>query len=399
MNTPGHEPVLITITGPDKPGITSEITKILSTAGVELLDLEQAVIQGFLNLHLLVKIDSATSRPIFGELLWKARELAVHIDFVVNPPVQERSKGGESWAATIVKDNIGANVVAAATTAAAHNHFNVDQIRRLSRGKLGSIEFILGGREGANPDGLRAALLDLETEFDCDIALQREGLLRRSKRLVVIDMDSTLIQQEVIDEIARSCDKYTEVARITEQAMNGEVGFDEALRQRCRALKGTPSSVFETVLNTIALTPGAETLVKALKRLGYRIAVISGGFIQVVEPLRQRLGLDYAFANELEVVGDTLTGNLVGPIVNRQRKADLLESLAQTERISLEQTIAIGDGANDLDMLARAGLGIAFNAKRSVQEQAQYTINQRNLDTVLFLLGIREDEAVRLATS
>ena len=397
MIPPGHEPVLVTITGPDKPGITSEMTKILSAAGVELLDLEQAVIQGFLNLHLLVEIDAETSRPVFGELLWKARELGVQIDFVVRPLVTEHSERGESWAATIVKNKIGADIVAAATSAAAHNHFNVDKIRRLSDGRLGSIEFILGGREGADPAGLREALLELENEFGCDIALQKEGLLRRSKRLVVIDMDSTLIQQEVIDEIARSSGRYDEVARVTEAAMNGEIGFDDALRQRCKVLKGTPASVFVEVLERIELTPGAEVLVRALKRLGYRIAVISGGFVQVVEPLRQRLGLDYAFANELEVADGTLTGQVIGPIVNRQRKADLLESLAQTERISLEQTIAIGDGANDLDMLARAGLGIAFNAKRSVQKQAEYSLNQRNLDAVLFLLGIREDEVARLA--
>ena len=399
MSKPAHEPILITITGPDKPGITSEMTKILATAGIELLDLEQAVIQGSLNLHLLVKIDPATSRPIFGELLWKARELAVQVDFVVRPFVQEQSKSGESWAATIVKDKISADIVAAATTAAANNHFNIDKIKRLSHGRLGSIEFILGGRSGANLVGLRQALLDLETQFDCDIALQKEGLLRRSKRLVIMDMDSTLIQQEVIDEIARHCGKYDQVAEVTTRAMNGEIGFDAALIERCNALKGIPASVFQDVLKTIELTPGAKTLVRALKRLGYRIAVISGGFIQVVEPLRRQLGLDYGFANELEVVDGYITGNLVGPIVNRQRKADLLESLAQTERISLEQTIAIGDGANDLDMLARAGLGIAFNAKRSVQEQAEYSLNQRNLDSVLFLLGIPEEEAAKLAAT
>jgi phosphoserine phosphatase len=391
-----REPVLITVTGPDRPGITAELTSILAEADVELLDLEQAVIQGFLNLHLLVQVESSTRRPIFGELLWKARELGVHIDFVVRPPLEESPSRTEAWAVTIVKDQIGAGVVAATTRAAADHGFNVDKIERLSRGRLASIEFILGGRDAANVTGLQKALLELEQKHGCDVALQREGLLRRSKRLVVMDMDSTLIQQEVIDEIARIAGVYEEVAKVTERAMNGEIGFDEALRERCQKLAGTPASVFDEVSKTIQLTPGADVLVRALKRLGYRLAVISGGFVQVVEPLRQQLGLDYAFANELEVVDGRITGRVIGPIVNRQRKADLLESVAQAERISLEQVIAIGDGANDLDMLARAGLGIAFNAKRSVQAQAQHKLNQRNLDAVLYLLGIREDEIARL---
>ncbi len=396
MDANKEEMVLITITGPDRPGITSELTGVLAEAKIELLDLEQVVIRGFLNLHLLVGASESTSRRVFGELLYKARELGVHIDFQVRPPVVDSNKQGESWALTLVKERIGAHMISAATSAVAKSHFNVDKIERLSRGHLSSIEFILGGIEGADLAGLRESLLEFENTFSCDVALQKEGLLRRSKRLVIMDMDSTLIQQEVIDEIARICGAYSEVASVTERAMNGEIGFDEALRERCAKLRGAPASVFEEVSAKIDLTPGAETLVRALKRLGYRIAVISGGFIQVVEPLRQRLGLDYAFANELEVKDSRLTGALVGAIVNRQRKADLLESLAQTERIALEQTVAIGDGANDLDMLSRAGLGIAFNAKRSVQEQAEYTLNHRRLDAVLFLLGIPEDEVRRL---
>ena len=229
------------------------------------------------------------------------------------------------------------------------------------------------------------------------MALQREGLLRRSKRLVVMDMDSTLIQQEVIDELARAVGVYEKVAAVTHRAMNGELPFDEALRERVMQLAGAPASILTDVLERIELTPGAEKLVRVMKRLGYRLAVISGGFIQVTEPIRQRLGLDYGFANNLEIIDGRITGKILGPIVNRQRKADLLVSVAQTERIALEQVIAIGDGANDLDMLARAGLGIAFNAKRVVQEQARYALNQRNLDAVLYLLGLHDEEVRELS--
>ncbi len=400
MNTLDARPekkILITVAGPDRPGITSELTRLLSQSEVSLLDIEQAVVQGFLTLHLLVEIEPSDSRPILMELLWKARELGVQIDFEARPEVQTIRERAQSWAVTIVREKLGADVFAASSSAAARHGFNIDRIERLSRTKLSAVELTLGGDETADPKGLRNELMAMKNSLGVDLALQPEGLMRRSKRLVIMDMDSTLIKQEVIDELARLCGAYERVAAVTERAMNGEMGFDESLRMRCKELKGAPESAFAEVSNRIELTPGAETLVKALKKLGYRLAVISGGFIQVVEPLRQKLGLDYAFANELEVKDGKLTGDVVGPIVNRQRKADLLESLAQTERISLDQVIAIGDGANDLDMLDRAGLGIAFNAKHAVQEQAEYSLNQRNLDAVLYLLGYHEEEVVKLA--
>jgi phosphoserine phosphatase len=209
-------------------------------------------------------------------------------------------------------------------------------------------------------------------------------------------MDSTLIQQEVIDELAVSLGVQDKVSAITHRAMNGELDFDQSLRERVRLLKGTPESAIVQVLDRIHLTPGAEELVRILKRLGYRTAVISGGFIEVVEPIRKRLGLDYAYANTLEVRDGVLTGEVLGTIVNRQRKAELLVNIAQAERIELDQVIAVGDGANDLDMLHRAGLGIAFNAKRTVQEQAQAAINQTSLLSILYLLGIRDVDALSI---
>lgn len=387
--------VLITITGRDRPGVTAEIAELLARMDARVLDVEQAVTQGHLTLHWLVDVGDGT-QPVLKELLWKARELDVQVDFRVVPPGDVEPELPQRYAVTLVQAELTSRVIARATRAAAARGFNIAQVGRLSRGRLSSLELILAGGPEADAKGLRADLVALEGSESCDVALQPEGLLRRSKRLVVMDMDSTLIRQEVIDELARAAGAYEEVAKVTERAMNGEIGFDESLRLRVAALEGVPTSVFAEVYERIELTPGAENLVKVLKRLGYRIAVISGGFMEVVEPLRQRLGLDYAFANRLEVKDGKLTGKVIGQIVNRQRKADLLESLAQTERIALDQVIAVGDGANDLDMLSRAGLGIAFNAKRTVQEKAEYSLNQQSLDSILYLLGIREDEVERL---
>lgn len=388
--------LLITVAGPDRPGITAQLATLLAEANARILDVEQAVVQRFLTLHFLVALDDAQSQSVLKDLLWKARELNLHINFEPVKHEEERAPK-QAFAVTLLGAQIGGNVLARAATAAAKHGFNIDKIGRLSRSRLSSLELLLGGGENADERGLREELLALEKECGCDVALQREGLLRRSKRLVVLDMDSTLIQQEVIDELARMQGAYEQVAAVTHRAMNGEINFDEALRERVKVLAGAPVSIFDDVLEKIELTPGAENFVRVLKRLGYRIAVISGGFVQVTEPIRQKLGLDYAFANELEVANGKLTGRVVGPIVNRQRKADLLESLAQMERISLEQVIAVGDGANDLDMLAKAGLGIAFNAKRSVQEKAKYRFNQRNLDAILYLLGITDVDMAELS--
>ena len=244
---------------------------------------------------------------------------------------------------------------------------------------------------------LRENLMELRSTLECDVALQRETLLRRSKRLVVLDMDSTLIQQEVIDELARRAGKYEEVAQVTEAAMRGEMDFDESLRNRCAHLEGLPDSVFETVYReSIALTPGAERFVQVLKKLGFELAIISGGFQQIADKVKADLGMDYAFANTLEVRDGQLTGRVVGAVVNRQRKRDLVESLCQMSGLVREQVVAVGDGANDLDMLLHAGLGIAFNAKPVVQEQANHALNHTRLDTVLYMMGISDSDVEAL---
>lgn len=397
MTTAPHarEALLVTVTGPDRPGITAQIAGLLGDARLPLLDVEQVVVQGKLTLNFLVESpgNELETRPILKDLLWKGRELGVHVDFDVLPPQSQPRRRRQSWAVTLLSPQVSAAMLAGAAAAAAARGFNIDKINRLSFGGMSSIELILSTDGVADPTTLRADLLALQTQFGCDVALQREGLTRRSKRLVVMDMDSTLIQQEVIDELARLHGVYDQVAAITHRAMNGELNFDGALRERVKLLAGAPASILTDVQALIELTPGAEHMIRVLKRLGYRLAVISGGFLEVAEPIRQRLGLDYAFANQLEIIDGKLTGNVVGPIVNRARKADLLESIAQAERIALDQVIAIGDGANDLDMLNRAGLGIAFNAKQIVRDQAKFTVNQRNLDAILYLLGIGDVEA------
>ncbi len=395
---PASDALLITLSGPDGPGITAQIASLLAQGDMKLIDVEQVVVQGMLSLTFVVENAEGKleERPILKDLLWKARELGLHIDFQLgNRP--DRRTPVQSWAVTLLSDRISAAMLAEAANAAAKRSFNIDKIGQLSGTAMSSIELTLSADKSSDAEGLKRDLLAMQGHFGCDVALQREGLMRRSKRLVVMDMDSTLIQQEVIDELARRYGVFDKVAAITERAMNGELDFDDALRARVALLAGAPATILGDVQDALAFTPGAEHLVRVLKRLGYRLALISGGFIELAEPIRQQLGLDYAFANQLEVQGGKLTGKVIGPIVNRQRKAELLESLAQAERIALDQVIAIGDGANDLDMLNRAGLGIAFNAKQVVREQAQYNITQRNLNAILYLLGINDDEAASLA--
>ena len=393
------ESILINVTGKDSPGITAELMGVLGRAGAHMLDVQQVVVGAMLSLSLQVGLDEE-SKPVLKDLLFKAHEMGVHLDFQMlksaAPPAEHREF--ESYALTLLAKELHPTALHEVTDLLAKSGWNIEKISRLSE-PLGEpvscLEFVIKAPAKTLTE-VEKSLVKLASKLRIDIALQQEGMLRRSKRLVVLDMDSTLIQQEIIDELAGLHGVKDKVSEITHRAMNGELNFEESLRARVSLLKGAPESVFTDVLEHIELTDGAKRFAAILKLLGYRLAVISGGFIRVVEPIARDLGLDYNFANRLEVVDGKLTGGLVGPIVGPQRKADLVESLAQQEGISLNQVIAIGDGANDLPMLALAGLGIAFNAKPAVQKEASTAINQRSLLSILHLLGIQGEELAQL---
>ncbi len=293
------------------------------------------------------------------------------------------------WAITLLAPQILPEMMQDAANLAWRNGFRVEQIQRLSADSLRAVELSLSSPLGVDSSQLRQDLKGL----DCDAAVQRDGFAWRLKRLLVVDMDSTLIQQEVIDELARKRGVFDKVAGITERAMRGELQFDDSLRERVALLAGAPAEILDEVRAAIEPMPGAEKLLRVLKGLGCKTAVVSGGFTLITEPVRRRLGLDYGFANDLEIVDGLLTGRVLGPIVNRARKAQLLEEIAQREGIPLHQVLAVGDGANDLDMLRRAGMGVAFCAKPIVRDQAEFAVNQRDLSVILYLLGIRDADA------
>lgn len=393
------ESILINVTGKDSPGITAELMGVLGRAGAHMLDVQQVVVGQMLSLSLQVKLDEE-SKPVLKELLFKAHEMGVHLDFQMLQTSQSVKKSGdfESYALTLLAQELHPSALHEVTHLLAQSGWNIEKIARLNElleEPLSCLELVVSAPAKSLPD-VEQRLVKLASKLGIDIALQQEGMLRRSKRLVVLDMDSTLIQQEIIDELAGLHGVKDKVSEITHRAMNGELNFEESLRARVSLLKGAPESVFTDVLEHIELTEGARRFTAILKLLGYRLAVISGGFSRVVEPIARELGLDYNFANRLEVIDGKLTGGLVGPIVGPQRKADLVESLAQQEGISLNQVIAIGDGANDLPMLALAGLGIAFNAKPAVQKEASTAINQKSLLSILHLLGIQGEELSQL---
>jgi len=298
---------------------------------------------------------------------------------------------------TVIAEEIQAQLVAELTKAIALTGTNIDSIRKLSSGGLSTIELICSSAARLNIAGISEKLMAVAANFaGADIAIQKENLYRRSKRLVVFDMDSTLIQGEVIDELAELLGKKAEVSALTKRAMEGEMDFQESIIRRVSLLKGLSRKDLDTVYSAIKYTPGAERLVKVLKRLGYKIAIISGGFTYFVERLKNELGVHYAYANSLEMDGDTLTGRLQGLIVDGRRKADLLELLAQQEGILLDQVIAIGDGANDMQMLKKAGLGIAFNAKPFTKAMVGTSITHKSMESILYLLGITDTDIAEM---
>lgn len=389
-----NDRVLVTVTGPDRPGVTATLTGILSAEGATLHDIEQVVVQGQLTLCLLVGVPR--TRDVLKELLFAAKELGMELDFKPVPgsaqPSAARPAEGRRYVITAIGASLGAPHLHALASTLASEGANIEKIGRLSEGTLASVEIHASLPADRDSEVLKRTLLTVATNAGFDVSLQRESLYRRSKRLVVMDMDSTLIRIEVIDELARAAGVVDQVSKITERAMQGEMDYDQSLRQRVELLKGLDVKVLDRIAADLPLTEGAETLIRVLKRLGYSIAVISGGFSRAAEALKRRLGLDYAYSNNLEIAEGKLTGRVSGPIVNAQRKAELLETIAQAEGVLLDQVIAVGDGANDALMLERAGLGIAFHAKPKLRESADTSISASGLDAILYLLGISARE-------
>ena len=391
--------ILITMTGADRPGIIAAMTGQIAAAGARIRDIEQTVTHTLLSLSVVIDFPPGDSnqKPLIKDLLFLAKEWGLDLDFqVLDEQDYRRRTGRNSYVVTIMGGEVNALALAGISALLAADQVNIERISKLTQGQLRCVELLINVPLGLDVKGLSRKLLSAGAELGVDIAVQKESLNRRAKRLVVMDMDSTLIQIEVIDELARLAGVGAQVAEITHRAMNGELDFQSALRERVALLVGLPATALEEVYRTIPFTPGAKTLVRILKRLGFRTAVISGGFTFFTDRLKEELGLDYAFANGLEIADGKVSGRITGAVVDGARKAQLLEEIARREGIALDQTIAIGDGANDLPMLGRAGLGIAFNAKARVREEADTHINQQSLDSILYLLGLSEWEMAEL---
>lgn len=400
-----REIVLINITGEDRPGLTAAITGVLARGGVNILDIGQAVIHDTLSFGILVEIPGTEQgSSVLKDLLFTGYELNQQVRFT---PVSEddyrnwvANQGKPRHIVTLLTRKVTAEQLQRVSSITAKYGLNIDHIDRLS-GRValdtpveqskGCIEFSVRG-EPADPQALRAEFLSVAQELGVDIAFQQDSLFRRNRRLAVFDMDSTLIEAEVIDELAKAAGVGEQVSEITERAMRGELDFRASFKERLALLKGLDVSVLDEIGASLRLTEGAETLFAELKRLGYKTAILSGGFTYFAKQLQAKLGIDYVFANELEVVDGKCTGVAIEPIVDAQRKADLLTELARKEGLQMEQTIAVGDGANDLPMLGIAGLGVAFRAKPLVRQSAKQAISTLGLDGVLYLLGMRDRE-------
>ena len=392
-STGSSRSALLTITGPDHPGVTARLFGELSSLDVEIIDVEQVVIRGQLVLGVLlaVRADEAEIKGLADRV---AREAGLSIEVSFDEAAPDLAEHRRHRNHVILLGSpLPATAVAAAARAIAEVGGNIDTISRLASYPVTSLELMVSG---AKSPRLRAALSAVASRTGVDIAVEKAGLLRRSKRLIVLDVDSTLLQGEVIDALAAKAGREAEVAAVTAAAMAGELDFGQALRDRVAVLEGLPASVLDEVFADLVLTPGARTLVRTLKAMGYRCGIVSGGFTQITDRLVARLDLDFSAANTLEIIDGTLTGRLLGELLDRRGKAEALKRFAAEFEIPLSQTVAVGDGANDIDMLAAAGLGVAFNARPFVRDQAHAALNQPYLDAILFVLGISRAEVESL---
>ncbi|QIZ36167.1 phosphoserine phosphatase SerB [Saccharopolyspora sp. ASAGF58] len=385
--------VLITVTGKDKPGVTSVLFAALTRHGVDIVDVEQVVIRGRLVLGVLV----STERD--PEQLQEAVEQAMAtvgmtVDVAIGTEDGGAAKLGSTHVVVVLGQPVTARSFSEVARGLAEIGVNIDSIRRVADYPVTGLELqvsVPDDGEGSD-DALTSAMADLAARIGVDLAVERTGLARRAKRLVVFDVDSTLIQGEVIEMLAARAGCEQEVREVTERAMRGELDFAESLRRRVAVLEGLPASVLDDVASELELTPGARTTIRTLRRLGFHTGVVSGGFTQIIDQLVDELGLDFSAANELEIVDGKLTGRVVGEIVDRPGKAKALRRFAELFGVPAAQCVAVGDGANDIDMLTAAGLGVAFNAKPALREVADTALSYPFLDTVLFVLGVTRAE-------
>jgi phosphoserine phosphatase len=381
--------LLITLSGKDRPGVTSAVFTALGQAGVEVLDIEQIVLRRRLVLGVLV-----TAPRDWKKLRDAVEDTALALEMTVEitrGTGDNRARGEGRSHVTVIGSPLRASAMAAIAGRIADCGANIDRIERMDRYPVTAIDLHVSG---ADPERLRTLLATEAVTQGVDVAVQPANLLRRGMRLIVMDVDSTLVQGEVIEMVAAHAGCEDEVARVTEAAMRGDMDFEESLRARVALLKGVPAAALDEVYDELELAPGARTMVRTLRRLGYRFAIVSGGFSQVTDRLAADLGIHFSRANELEVVDGVLTGEIVGPVVDRAGKAAALREFADAARVPVGSVIAIGDGANDLDMLNAAGLGIAYNAKPVVREAADTSVNVPYLDAIMYLLGISREEIV-----